>query len=441
MNPSATAEHMDKALNDKDINVARAAVDNRNATPELLMKAAEVSEKRDPDGLLRHGILYHPNVTDEVRARVLADKSNADNRREAMKNPNTTPKELADGMRDSVAAVRREAARHPNLTPELIAHGLKDDDRDVLQFVARHPNNTPETIDKALDDKSEYYTAARQAAMHPNASPENLMKAVKHIDRYTREKAAANPNATPEVIEAARNDKHEGVREAVLRNPKTTVDHLTDTLTNDSHPSVRERAIRELLNRDPENEAKHVQVAINDPHPQVRATVIDNKAVTAKQLNQLSKTEDGWIANRMLNNPNVNANHILNAIQKPETSSWIKEEMAKHKKADSAVIDAALDHEGPDNYEVRRGAMKNKNATPEHIARGLQDPVKQVRMTALKNRNASYENLMQGLEDRLPTVRAQVLKSKNLHPDHIQKAANDKDKNVRAAAQSLLMKK
>jgi hypothetical protein len=441
MNPSATQEHMEKALNDKDIYVARGAVDNRSATPEFLMKAAQVAEKKDPEGLLRHGILYHPNVTDEVRERVLADQSNADNRRELMKSPNATPKQLAQGIKDSVAPVRREAARHPNLTPELIAHALNDEDRDVMQFAARHPNNTPETIDKALDDKSQYFTAAREAARHPNASPENLMKALKHPDRYTREHAAEHPNATPEVIEAARNDKDDGVREHVLRNPNISVDHISDALSNDPNHSVREQAIRQLLKRDPENEKKHVQTAVNDPHPQVRAVVIDNKAVTAKQLDHLSKTEDGWSAVRMLENPNVNAKHILNAIKRPNISSWMKEDMAKHKKADGAVIDAAMDHTAPEDYEVRRGAMKNKKATPEQIARGLQDPVKQVRQTALKNRNASYENLMQGLEDKLPTVRAQVLKSKNLHPDHIQKAANDKDKNVRAAAQALLLKK
>jgi hypothetical protein len=440
LNPNATDEHREKALSDENVDVAKAAIRNRNASQQLLMKAAEISEKRG-DGEFRGSILSHPNITDEIRDRILADKSNVENRRESMRNPKATPKELGDGMRDSAVDVRREAAKHPNLTSELILHGLKDEDKEVRRTIGNHPNNTPETIDKALNDRSQHSEASRAAASHRNASSENLMKALQHPDSYTREFAARHHNATEEHVDRALQDSNEGVREQAIQNPVISNEKIRNALEKDPHHRVRSTAIRQLLARDPDNAAEHVQVAFKDAHPSVQDVIADHKSLTPNQVGELVKTIRPMNSHQLLRNPNLNSSHLLTLIKRADMYGWEKENVAKHKKADSAVINAALDEPGDNGYETRRGAMKNKNATPEHIARGLQDSAKQVRLTAMKNKNASAENITQALQDRLPTVRMQALKHRNVTDEHIRMAANDKDKNVRAAAQSMLLSK
>lgn len=436
-NPSATPQHIEKALNDKDLTVVRSAIENPKTSPEQLMKASNTKDER-----IRAAILRHPNLTDEIRDHVLADRSVTENRVEAMKNPNATPQELMQGLKDSIPLVRRQAVRHPNLTPQHIMQALDDVDPDVLRWAASHPNNTPETLQHALTtDTSQYQHAARAAASHPNMSAENLHTALQSHDRITREFAARHANATPEHIEKAMQDPAEDVRHEAVSNPNTSVQVIRKALENDPHPRVRATAIRKLLDKDPENAAEHVQVAFKDPHESVQEEIADHKSLSPDQVGELAKRLRPWGADRLMKNPNLKSSHLLTLINRPELYGWAKENAAKHKKADSDVINAALDQPEKDGYEVRRGAMKNKNATPEHIARGLQDPFKQVRITALKNKNASAENLTQGLQDRLPTVRMQALKHPNITPEHIRMAANDKDRNVRAFAQSLLMKK
>ena len=436
-NPSAAPQHIEKALKDKDLTVVRSAIENPKTSPEQLMKVSNTKDER-----IRAAILRHPNLTDEIRDHILADRSVAENRVEAMKNPNATPQELMQGLKDSEAAVRRQAVKHPNLTPQHIMQAMDDVDPDVLRWAASHPNNTPETLHHALTtDTSQYQNAARAAASHPNMSAENLHTALQSHDRITREFAARHANATPEHIEKAMQDPAEDVRHEAVGNPKTSVEVLRKALETDAHPRVRAAAIRKLLDRDPEHAAEHVQVAFKDPHEFVHEEIADHKSLSPDQVGELAKTVRPYGSDRLLKNPNLKSSHLLTIINRPEIYGWAKENAAKHKKADSAVIHAALDQPESDGYEVRRGAMKNKNATPEHIARGLQDPFKQVRVTALKNKNASAENLTQGLQDRLPTVRMQALKHPNITPEHIRMAANDKDKNVRAMAQSLLMNK
>lgn len=436
-NPIISNEQREKALADPNGEVVRSAITNPNTTADQLMRASNTK-----DDYVRSAILRHPNLTDEIRDHILADRSIVANRAEAMKNPKATPQELMQGLKDSEPEVRRQAVRHPNLTPQHIMQALNDADPDVQRWAASHANNTPETLHHALTtDTSQYQNAARAAASHPNMSAENLNTALQSQDRITREFAARHANATPEHIQKAMQDSDENVRHEAVSNPNTSVEVIRKALENDPNPRVRATAIRKLLDRDPENAAEHVQVAFKDPHESVHVEIADHRSLSPDQIGELAKTVRPYGSDRLLNNPNLKSSHLLTLINRPELYGWAKENAAKHKKADSAVINAALDQPVEDGYEVRRGAMKNKNATPEHIARGLQDPFKQVRITALKNKNASAENLTQGLQDRLPTVRMQALKHPNITPDHIRMAANDKDKNVRAFAQSLLMKK
>ena len=437
-NPKATTQHIDKALSDSDEKVVRSAVDNPNMSSEQLMKAS----KKSGNEQLRAAILRHRNLSDEVRDHILADRSVVANRIDAMKLPNATSQELMQGLKDSDERVREQAAKHPNLTPQHIRHALDDAHGSVLRWAGEHPNNTPETIHYALTtDKSEFQHAARGAALHLNASAENLNTALESQDRIVRQYAARHTKATPQHIEKALQDPHEEVRREAVQNPNTSIEKIRNTLENDPHYRVRTTAISKLLDRDPQNAADHVQAAFRDPHERVQEEIASHKSLSPDQVGELAKTVGSFGTDSLLRNPNIKSEHLLTLLNRPQLYGWSKENVAKHKKADSAVINAALDQPEEHGYEARRGAMKNKNATPEHIARGLQDSAKPVRMTALKNKNASAENLTQALQDRLPSIRIQALKHPNIQPEHIRMAAEDKDKNVRAAAQALLMKK
>ena len=438
-NPSLNAEHLRKALSDPDKDVVTRAVEHPLVSAEDLL---HVAQNREMKGQLRYKVLNHPNLTDDVREKILADRSSAENREDAMRSPNASPKELAQGLKDTERNVRYAAARHPNLTPELLHMGLKDEDAEVRREIARHPNHTPETLLAALDDRSERAEAARAAAAHSNATTEVIAKAQQHPNSIVRAQAAIHPRTTPEQLEVALKDKDKWVRSRALENINIKPDQIHHALQHDPEADVRYAAVSEGLRVDPDNASRYTQIAVNDPEARVRRHAYEHKSVTADQLTKALKDDDDLHAvGSIPRNPNVTAEHLKSLLGRP-LASWNKEEIAKHKKLDSDGIHAALDHtDGDYSYEVRRGAMKNKNATPEHIARGLQDPHKQVRMTALKNKNASAENLMQGLSDKLLSVRVQALKNPNITQEHIQKAANDPDKNVRATAQALLMKK
>jgi uncharacterized membrane-anchored protein YjiN (DUF445 family) len=267
------------------------------------------------------------------------------------------------------------------------------------------------------------------------------MKALEHPDSVVRQRAARHQNAAKEHIDKAFQDSEHLVRQEAIRNPNTSIEQIRNALEKDPHYTARYAAINTLLNRDPENAAEHVQTAFKDSHSIVREAIAHHKSLTPDQVGELSKTMPSFGIHTLLRNPNSNSSHLLTIMKRPDVFGWVKETVANHKKADSAVIDAALDTPEEHGYEARRGAMKNKKATPEHIARGLQDPTKQVRIAAMKNKNASAENIAQALQDRLPTVRMQALKHPNVTDEHIRMAANDKDKNVRAAAQSMLLSK
>ena len=149
-NPNATAEQLNKALNDPDRDVRAVAAQHPNATAEHLNKALN-----DP--------------VDRVRAA-------------AAGNPNATAEHLDKAINDPEDRVRWAAAQHPNATAEHLDKALNDPDRDVRAVAAQHPNATAEHLDKAINDPDRDVRAA--AAGNPNATKEHLDKAINDPNPY-----------------------------------------------------------------------------------------------------------------------------------------------------------------------------------------------------------------------------------------------------------------
>lgn len=69
-NPHTSAEHLDKALNDKDLEIRHKAISHPNVTPEHISKALD-----DKNSDVRSAAIEHPNVTPEHITKALNDKN------------------------------------------------------------------------------------------------------------------------------------------------------------------------------------------------------------------------------------------------------------------------------------------------------------------------------------------------------------------------------
>jgi len=203
-NPNATKDHIDKALEDKDIDVRRVAIQHPNATKEHLDKALN-----DEDWTVRLHAIQHPNVTKEHLDKALEDKD-IDVRRVAIQHPNATKEHLDKALNDEDSFVRRAAIQHPNATKEHLDKALNDEDWNVRYYAIQHPNVTKEHLDKALDDKD--MLVRRAAIKHPNITKEHLDKALTDEDIDVRKQAIRHPNVTKEHLDKALDDKDMLVR-------------------------------------------------------------------------------------------------------------------------------------------------------------------------------------------------------------------------------------
>lgn len=180
-------EHLDKALNDENEDVRKAAARNPNATKEHLDKALN-----DKEWSVRRLAAIHPNATKEHLDKAINDEDE-DVRKAAAGHPNATKEHLDKAINDPEYNVRSRAAEHPKATKENIDKALNDNHWHVRMVAAGHPNATKENIDKALSDNNEYVRSV--AAGHPNATKENLVKAIDDEDWTVIEAAKNNPRA------------------------------------------------------------------------------------------------------------------------------------------------------------------------------------------------------------------------------------------------------
>ena len=229
LHPNATKEHLDKAINDDDVDVRAGVANHPNATKEHLDKA--LNDKEWP---VRQIAAEHPNATKEHLDKALNDKE-WPVRESAAKNKNATKEHLDKALNDKNSFVQQAVASHPNATKEHLDKALNSRNVDIRRTAVSHPNATKEHLDKALNDKD---TDVRMiAASHPNATKEHLDKALNDKDADVRTEAISHPNATKEHIAKALDDKDSDVRrmaksrlDTIKESKMITVKQLLDVI-------------------------------------------------------------------------------------------------------------------------------------------------------------------------------------------------------------------
>jgi HEAT repeat protein len=233
LHPSANAEHLHKALNDKQFFVRKAAAKHPNVNAEHLHKALN-----DENWEVRISAAKHPNANAEHLHKALNDE-NIYVREAAAKHPNVNAEHLHKALNDENWEVRISAAKHPNANAEHLHKALNDEDIFVRVAAAGNPNVNAQHLHKALNDKHHY--VREEAANHPNANVEHLHKALNDENWKVREAAAKHPNANAEHLHKALNDKEWEIRKAAASNPNANAEHFHKAL-RDKYKEVREAA-------------------------------------------------------------------------------------------------------------------------------------------------------------------------------------------------------
>ncbi len=463
--PKATPEMIDHALSDRSWHVRMKAAQRKDLNHDQITKAvhdehdqvqgAIVNNPNLNDKHLEHLIksenpvtmkkaLRHPNMSDSLRTKLFKDESNPEVRIAKASHPDTDPGYIHKALHDSHSEVRTAAASNPSLTPEHINSALDSKDVAVRTMAARHPNITPKNISKAVADPNRE-VAGTAIQNHDKVTPEHITMAQKHPEYWVRRQAMMSPVATRKHVEAGLKDDEYTVRRAALMNPHATIEDHVKALHTDPDEYVRMHAVDHLMKHDKKNILKHAQTALADSGGSVR--MFGAKHANAEQIHNIIHHDDDWRPiDSAMDSKHITPEHLKDIINKPDGSSWTKQKAARHKKADSSVIDTALSTKDSDTrfnegHLVRRHAMKNKNVTPEHISKALTDTDKGVRMNAAKHKNASHENIMQAVSNSLPSVAIQGLKHPSVTKEHYIEGTKHPHKSVRDFAQGQLLAK
>jgi hypothetical protein len=347
---NATKEQIDRALEDKALDLRKEAIKHSNATKEQIDRAL-----KDEDADVRSAAIRNPNATKEHIDKALKDED-ADVRRAAIRNPNATKEHIDKALKDK--NVRNAAISNPNATKEHIDKALKDE---VRRAAIEHPNATKEQIDRALKDKN-----VRSAAIsNPNATKEQIDKALKDEDVYVRRAAISNPNATKEQIDRALKDSEYYVRNAAISNSNVTKDHI-DTALKDKYENVRYAAIEH-----PNATKDHIDTALKDEDAAVRSAAIQHPNITKEHAENIFKNT-GMLASSLLKT--MPTKTLINIINKPTEET--KDEITSAN-AETAMI--VLKQRRKDEYEKALPTM-----TDDDVIKYSQSVDKEVRNKANK---------------------------------------------------------
>jgi desulfoferrodoxin (superoxide reductase-like protein) len=166
--------------------------------------------------------LFHPNATADHITKALDDKNeDIGVKYAAIKHPNATADHITQVLnnKNENIYIRKAAIQHPKVTAEHITQVLNDKNEDeyVRRLAIRHPNATADHITQVLNDKDEYIDIKKAAIKHPNATADHITQVLnnKNENVYVRTAAIRHPNATADHITQVLNDKDEDA--SVLR--------------------------------------------------------------------------------------------------------------------------------------------------------------------------------------------------------------------------------
>jgi HEAT repeat protein len=239
-------------------------------------------------------------------------------------------------------------------------------------------------------------------------------------------------NHSAKHIDAALGDTSPDVRARAIQHPKATPEHITKAL-NDKSEDVRTASIQH-----PKATPEHITKALNDEDAWVRASAIEHPKATPEHITKalsFSGEDNKWIRKQAIRHPNATTKHITKALN--DEDQGVREAAIQHPKATPEHITKALSLSGYDNRWIRKQAIKHPKATPEHITKALNDEDQGVREAAIEHPKATPEHItkalsLSGYDNKW--VRISAIRHPKATPEHITKALNDDSQFVRNIA-------
>ena len=148
VHPKKDKNSITTRYNDGDNNIDEVLKNKPELKPAVDKIRKHYKEKKDErDKLIK--MLKSPNATEEHLNKALNDEDK-DVRKAAANHPNATEEHLNKALNDEDSDVRKAAANHSNATKEHLNKALNDEYSDVRKAAASHPNATKEHLNEAL---------------------------------------------------------------------------------------------------------------------------------------------------------------------------------------------------------------------------------------------------------------------------------------------------
>ena len=362
LHPTASKEHIDKALNDLSSDIRLAAAKHPNATSEHINKALD-----DSVNTVRRAALHNPNITSE---------------------------HIDKALKDSDKSVRSAAVKNKKATSEHIDKALNDPNWHVRFAAAENPNATKEHLNKVLKDKNEYVRV--KAVTHKNTTTDHIEKGLSDNYPMVRSSAVRNHNATKEQLDKAMKDPHYAVRSAAVSNPNATKEHI-DKALDDESIDVRSSA---ASNHNATKE--HLDKAIEDKNGRVRWSVASNPNATKEHLDKAIKDEDWIVRKNVVSSANATREHIEAGLKDSNEKVQKAAREALEKNPDKKLNKKDEIDEGLDNGDALAGinAMRHPKVTLAHITKALDHPSPHVRLQAIRHPKANINHIQKALKDK-----------------------------------------
>lgn len=227
---------------------------------------------------------------------------------------------------------------NPSVDAASISHALKDPDSRVRFVAISHKNATPEHLNQALDhdifreNPTHHLSVAMSAAEHPNASHENIMKAIEH--------------------------PHEHVRSCVSQRRDLSPAHIDKIIQTGDRNTIYQ-------------------------------ALISNQNASRDSISQVVRSHSPSVVKKALLQTNATPEHfdsVLNSEFSPPDLKGFA--LQHHPNPRSEDLMAALD---AGDFEIKNGAILNKNCTPEHLKKAIELP--HLLDRALVHRAVSHPNI------------------------------------------------
>jgi hypothetical protein len=308
------------------------------------------------------------------------------------------------------------------------------DDEDMMSALASSKNLKSHHIHHFLDHPNFYMN--QLIRQHPNLSDEHIHKMI-DSDKYTgntmyglHNMGKLNAEHNKKIIEKYP-DHH--VKQDIIARGKLdddTIDNIIKNGTNEDHynlsenNSLKTHHVRDLI-----------QKAIDTKNDDMISKLSTSSKLDSDSLHKLyahaEKKGSSYMKRGVLRNRNASHGLLMKALD--DENSGVRRMAIQHENATPEHINKALDDE---DHTVRSEAAKHHNANEENLEKALRDKHTNVAETAASNPNLTYKNIHTALDHEDPYVRMGAIMSGDdkVHSDHLDRAIKDPDYGVRRTA-------